>query len=396
MFWCGDGDRYGRPTKDSNCGGRGGRPRDPPRCLATPPPLPHPIAHLPTLRLQLELYLAASTAPAAPGVEDTADKWHPPAPVTAKLHAQGDNSNTLHRYATGGGDRLTDSAGHVTPEGGRRPPVPTHSVPHPPALPFDSGLYTWHQKLAYKARGGPACDDPVPIPSERSWPPLPLHLGAAWDSRHYAPEIGTAAGDITSGRSCAFTPMKCVTWNIRGLRNPRRRGVVGRYLKEWGANIICLQETMLANMEHCIWLDLGWGEVTQVYIETNGQLGVLLAWKMSVFNQEMVRRGRHIVAACLACRADDHHLVIASAYGPAIPTNRGELCEDLTQLYRAFPNTSLLISEDFNVMLAAKDQPNNMGGLDPGSICFKEVLAHLGLDELGPMDRRFTWRGPTS
>ena len=37
-----------------------------------------------------------------------------------------------------------------------------------------------------------------------------------------------------------------------------------------------------------------------------------------------------------------------------------------------------------------------MGGQDPGSACFRESLAHLGLGEMGPADQHFTWHGPTS
>ena len=108
----------------------------------------------------------------------------------------------------------------------------------------------------------------------------------------------------------------------------------------------------------------------------------------------MIWCGRHIVAARLPCRADDRHLVIASAYGPAIPTNR-ELWEDLIQLCRAFLNMPLLIDRDFNMTLAAENWPNDTGDLDSRSARFREVLAQLGLDELGPADRRFTWGGPT-
>ena len=192
--------------------------------------------------------------------------------------------------------------------------------------------------------------------------------------------------------------MKCITWNVRGLCNPRRRGLVGRYLKEWGADIICLQETMLAIIDHRTWSDLGWGgEATQVCIEANGRSSsVLLAWKASNFDQKMTWRGRNIVATRLSCRADGRHLVIASAYEPTIPTNRGELWEHLFLLCQAFSNMPLLIGGDFNITLDAEDRPNDMGSLDPGSARFREVLAQLGLGELGPANRRFTWRGPTS
>ena len=88
--------------------------------------------------------------------------------------------------------------------------------------------------------------------------------------------------------------------------------------------------------------------------------------------------------------------MFASAYGPTIPTVWGELWEDLIQLCVAFPNLPTLIGGDFNETLAAADGPNDAGGRDQGSARFREVLAQLGLGEMGPTDKRFTWRGPTS
>ena len=46
--------------------------------------------------------------------------------------------------------------------------------------------------------------------------------------------------------------------------------------------------------------------------------------------------------------------------------------------------------------LAADDCPNGAGGRDPGLAQFREVLAQEGLEENGPYDRRFTWKGKTS
>ena len=65
---------------------------------------------------------------------------------------------------------------------------------------------------------------------------------------------------------------------------------------------------------------------------------------------------------------------------------------DLVQLCGAFPETPILIGGDFNVTLVADDRPNGEGGRDPGSGQFREVLAQLGLAEMGPSNRRFTWR----
>ena len=119
----------------------------------------------------------------------------------------------------------------------------------------------------------------------------------------------------------------------------------------------------------------------------------MLASKEVLFDRITEWRGRHVVAVCLLCRADGLHFVFASAYAPMVPTGRGELWEDLIQMCGVFPNLPVLIGGDFNVTLAAVDWPNDTGGRDQGSARYREVLAQLGLGEMGPSDRRFIWRG---
>ena len=106
-------------------------------------------------------------------------------------------------------------------------------------------------------------------------------------------------------------------------------------------------------------------------------------------------QGRHIAAARLASRADDSQLVAASTYGPTAIQKREELHEDISQLCTIFTGIPLIIGGDFNVTLSAEDRPNGLGGFDPGSAQLRNVLARFGLQEMGLVDRRFTWRGPT-
>ena len=57
---------------------------------------------------------------------------------------------------------------------------------------------------------------------------------------------------------------------------------------------------------------------------------------------------------------------------------------------RGIPESPILIGGDFNVTLVAADWPNDTGCRDQGSGRLREVLAQLGLGEMGPSDRRFT------
>ena len=103
-----------------------------------------------------------------------------------------------------------------------------------------------------------------------------------------------------------------------------------------------------------------------------------------------------MVAAKLLSRRDGFSIVVASAYGTSAPAHRHEQGEDLVRLRGAYPDSPLLIGGDINVTIQANDRPNGGGGRDPGSRQLREVIASLGLAEMGPSDRRFTWRGPTT
>ena len=107
-------------------------------------------------------------------------------------------------------------------------------------------------------------------------------------------------------------------------------------------------------------------------------------------------KGRHVAAACLLNRRSGTAVVVASVYSPTVQTLWEEFWEDIRLLYGVYPETQILIGSDFNVHLRADDRPNGGGGRDPGSSQFLDVIALLGMAEMGPADCQFTWRGPTS
>ena len=106
--------------------------------------------------------------------------------------------------------------------------------------------------------------------------------------------------------------------------------------------------------------------------------------------------GRHVAAARLVVRADGSQLIIASAYGPWVAQRRGELGEDISQRCSLFLEVPIVIGGDLNVTIAPEDRPNDRGGCDPGSAPFRDIINRCSLQEMGPADQRFTWRGPTS
>ena len=42
--------------------------------------------------------------------------------------------------------------------------------------------------------------------------------------------------------------IKMISWNVRGLNDPRKRLVVKNLMQEWKCDVVCLQETKIASM----------------------------------------------------------------------------------------------------------------------------------------------------
>ena len=53
--------------------------------------------------------------------------------------------------------------------------------------------------------------------------------------------------------------MRCITGNMRGLRDEKRSGIMGRYLQEWGVTVFYLQATMWEGCEVRNWNGIGRG-----------------------------------------------------------------------------------------------------------------------------------------
>ena len=51
--------------------------------------------------------------------------------------------------------------------------------------------------------------------------------------------------------------IKMISWNVRGLNDPRKRLVVKNLLREWKCDVVYLQETKIASMNRqlvcCLW-----------------------------------------------------------------------------------------------------------------------------------------------
>jgi hypothetical protein len=71
-----------------------------------------------------------------------------------------------------------------------------------------------------------------------------------------------------------------ISWNVRGLNKRKKQLRVSNLLRDWKADIVCLQETKLKGMSRNIVCSL-WGRshVDWCCLDSNGALGdILIMW----------------------------------------------------------------------------------------------------------------------
>ena len=82
------------------------------------------------------------------------------------------------------------------------------------------------------------------------------------------------------GGYSVFMKLKILSWNVRGLNNPRKREVVKNLLRDWKGDVVCLQEIKLAaanlSIIRSIWgnMYVGW----EVLNAVNSAGGIILMW----------------------------------------------------------------------------------------------------------------------
>ncbi len=102
------------------------------------------------------------------------------------------------------------------------------------------------------------------------------------------------------GTNGFFMKLKLLSWNVRGLNDPKKREVLKNWLRKWKVDVVCLQETKLDRVDwriiQSIWGNrfVGWAAPNAV----NTVGGILLLWDKRVLEMTDSRVGSFLVSCC--------------------------------------------------------------------------------------------------
>ena len=142
---------------------------------------------------------------------------------------------------------------------------------------------------------------------------------------------------------------KIVYWNVRGL-NEINKHLIKNLLRDWKADIVCLQETKLKLVSRKIVRSLWCCPYADwVYLASNGASGgILVMWDKRVVEKMEEFVGEYTVACSFKMVEDNFLWAFAGIYGPNDDTTRQCLWEELAGVLSWWELPSC-IGGDFNL-----------------------------------------------
>jgi exonuclease III len=185
--------------------------------------------------------------------------------------------------------------------------------------------------------------------------------------------------------------LKILTWNVRGLNNPRKREVVKNLLRDWKCDVVCLQETKLATVDlvtiRSIWgnMYVGW----EVLNAVNSAGGILLMWDKRVLEKLDCYTGTFSIS-CQWKSLDDNFIWTGSGvYGPNLGGARGSFWDELALIRTKWASPWCLFG-DFNIIRYPRERLGCQN-FSQGMLDFSEFIDSQHLVDLALEGGLYTW-----
>ena len=125
--------------------------------------------------------------------------------------------------------------------------------------------------------------------------------------------------------------IKIISWNVRGVNNVEKRGIIKAFPKMQKVNLMCLQETKLKGVTRGLIKSLSVGRFLDwTACNVVGALGgILILWDSRVLQLLEIEEGQFSLSCKFQNCEDDFKWVFTGVYGPSFGENRDIFWEEL-------------------------------------------------------------------
>ncbi|KAG5540961.1 hypothetical protein RHGRI_020999 [Rhododendron griersonianum] len=183
------------------------------------------------------------------------------------------------------------------------------------------------------------------------------------------------------------------SWNVSGLNARDKMVVVKTLLREWKADVACLQETKLRNVSREVVRELcGSRWVDWILLDATGAAGgVLVLWDSRVVERIDVEVGMFSVSCLFKNVEDGFRWVFTGVYGPVIHRLREDMWEELSAVAFRW-DAPWCVGGDFNVVRFPHERWV-CNSISRKMRRFSDLIGELELIDPPLSGSNFTWFG---
>jgi exonuclease III len=186
--------------------------------------------------------------------------------------------------------------------------------------------------------------------------------------------------------------MKIITWNIRGLNNPRKQRILKNRLRKEQPDLCFIQETKCTVDRMETINKKQWSKYKMLVVEGQQMAGgILTLWNPQVMNLLAVEATRHTLSVNMQIIGNTEVILCTNVYGPQMLEEKRRMLLDLENLKAHSNNLHWILAGDFNIITTLVEKKGGTRRLDRDAEDFSTFIDTVEMVDIRTSNGQFTW-----
>jgi exonuclease III len=186
--------------------------------------------------------------------------------------------------------------------------------------------------------------------------------------------------------------MNIITWNIRGLNNPRKKIILKNRLMKEQMHLCFIQETKCTVDRMEIINKKQWSKYTMLVVEGQQMArSILTLWNPQVTNLLTAKATRHTLSVNMQSIGNTEVILCTNVYEPQMLEEKKRMLLDLENLKSHSSNLHWILAGDFNIIMTLAEKKGGTGRLDRYVEDFSYFIDTVEMVDIRTNNGQFTW-----
>jgi exonuclease III len=186
--------------------------------------------------------------------------------------------------------------------------------------------------------------------------------------------------------------MNIITWNIRGLNNPRKKRILRNRLRKEQPDLCFIQDTKCTVDKMETISKKQWSKYKMLVVK--GQQmegGILTLWNSQMMNLIVAEATKHTLSVNMQIIGNTKMILCTNVYGSQMLEEKRRMLLDLEDLKTCSNNLHWILAGDFNIITSLAEKKGGTRRLDRDAEEFSTFIDTTEMVDIRTNNKHFTW-----